>query len=116
MGSSSATTPESWAGNLCSHWGPATLRPPVVTTEEFRLPAIKMLNNSGFVPLITVTAQDERKRWQRAFDALGEPEWKASERPDSRDGFAEMAPRLMSKIREDYARIAGDKLQNSAIF
>jgi len=78
------------------HFAGECLRDAVVTTEEFRLPAIKMYLKIGFVPLITGTARNERKRWQRAFDALGEPE-------------------LMSKMREDYARIAGDKLENSAI-
>ncbi len=72
------------------------LRDAVTYTEEFRLPAIRMYLSSGFVPLITGTAQDERKRWQRASDALGKPG-------------------LMRTIREDYARIAGDKLRNSDI-
>jgi mycothiol synthase len=44
------------------HFAEEGLRDVVVTTEEFRLPAIKMYLNSGFVPLITGTAQDERKR------------------------------------------------------
>jgi mycothiol synthase len=81
---------------VLQHFANEGLRDAVTYTEEFRLPAIKMYLNSGFVPLITGTAQDERGRWQRAFDALGEPE-------------------LMRTIREDYARIAGDKLKNSDI-
>lgn len=81
---------------VLQHFANEGLRDAVTYTEEFRLPAIRMYLSSGFVPLITGTARDERKRWQRVSDALGKPG-------------------LMRTIREDYARIAGDKLKNSDI-
>lgn len=81
---------------VLQHFASEGLRDAVTYTEEFRLPAIRMYLSSGFVPLITDTARDERKRWQRVSDALGKPG-------------------LIRTIREDYARIAGDKLKNSDI-
>ena len=81
---------------VLQHFASGCLRDAVTYTEESRLPAIRMYLSSGFVPLITGTARNERERWQLTFEALGEPE-------------------LMRTIREDYARIAGDKLKNSDI-
>ena len=52
------------------HFAGESLRDAVTITEEFRLPAIKMYLNSGFVPLITGTVRDEHKRWQRASTHL----------------------------------------------
>ena len=81
---------------VLQHFDRDGFRDAVTYTEEFRLPAIRMYLNSGFVPLITGTAQNERQRWQRSFESLGRPE-------------------LISVIREDYDRIAGNKLKNSRI-
>ena len=81
---------------VLQHFASEGLRDAVTYTEEFRLPAIRMYLSSGFVPLITDTARDERERWQRVSDALGKPG-------------------LIRTIREDYARIARDKLKNSDI-
>ncbi len=74
---------------VLQHFANEGLRDAVTYTEESRLPAIRMYLSSGFAPLITGTAQDERERWQRVSNALGEPE-------------------LMRTIREDYTRIASD--------
>jgi len=63
----------------------------VVVTEDFRIPAISLYLDLGFLPLITGTVSDEEERWLRAFSRMGKPE-------------------LMNSIRHGYERIARGSL------
>jgi len=83
-------------GQALEHIARDGLRDAVVYTDETRLPAMQMYLKFGFQPLITGTAADERDRWRRTFDQLGR-----------RD--------LLTTIRDDYARVADDKLSASDI-
>lgn len=70
-------------------------RDSVVYTDEFRGPAIGLYLELGFEPLITGTIADERQCWQRAFSRIGRPE-------------------LTAALRDDYDRVAGPAIANSA--
>lgn len=70
---------------LCHH------RDAIVYTEDFRGAAVTLYLESGFEPMITNTAPDERERWQRVLSQIGKPE-------------------LMDTIRDDYERGAGHNI------
>lgn len=70
-------------------------RDSVVYTQEFRGPAIDLYLELGFEPLITGTVADERQRWRRAFSRIDRTE-------------------LMAALRDDYDRVAGPVIANSA--
>ncbi|MFP3902936.1 MAG: GNAT family N-acetyltransferase [Armatimonadota bacterium] len=44
----------------------------VLTTDDFRLPAIKTYLNLGFEPVLV--HENQRKRWREVFEVLGMPE------------------------------------------
>jgi mycothiol synthase len=46
----------------------------ILSTEEYRLPAIELYLKLGFRPLITGKAPDERQRWERVSSDLNKPE------------------------------------------
>ena len=46
----------------------------ILSTEEYRLPAIELYLKVGFRPLITGRAHDERQRWERVSSDLNKPE------------------------------------------
>lgn len=77
------------------HFSGEGLRDAVVYTDGSRLPAIEMYFKSGFIPLITGTANKEVEGWKRTLTALGRSD-------------------VIATIRNDYGRITINNKKNEA--
>jgi hypothetical protein len=58
----------------------------ILSTENYRIPAICLYHKLGFIPLMTGEVDDEKTRWQQAVQRANKPEF-------------------MDKIWDDYGHI-----------